>query len=340
MSKSKKKKMEDVMFRKIWLVIVILIMVTIGLFAEKSLERLANELGVDGETKYNNKEYLDAGIAFENAISKLKEATEKEEIPLDSEKINRWYKLAFNSYFGAKDFENALRIQNMRIEKDPSNYELVNYKFIILKKYLKQPQTAIDVLEKFNAQKGSYKVEKKIASTYLKIKDYENALLWYRKAYVRKQSSSVIKNIAVILNQYLGRNKEAVKAYEDFIMTNPKEAELVKTYKNIGKLYEDMKNFTKAIEYYEKSNELSYDNDITLLLITKYFDRENYASALEKIELLLKNKPGNNDATYYRALIKYKQGNKIESKEDFQKLLDTKYKKEATGYIESIESGE
>ena len=60
------------MNKKIILFILATFMVA-SLFA-KSLEREANELGVQAETKYNNKEYTEAGKIFEQAIAKFNEA--------------------------------------------------------------------------------------------------------------------------------------------------------------------------------------------------------------------------------------------------------------------------
>ena len=107
----------------------------------------------------------------------------------------------------------------------------------------------------------------------------------------------------------------------------------------MGSLYEDIKNMPKAIEYYEKSLKMKYDNNIVLLLTTKYYDNDAYDKALEKITLLLKNKPGNSDAIYYRAMIEYNRDEKDAAKADFQLLLkDSKYGKVAKGFIESIKS--
>ena len=97
---------------------------------------------------------------------------------------------------------------------------------------------------------------------------------------------------------------------------------------NLGKLYEDMKNNAKSIENYEKSIDLKYNSNIVLNLITKYYDGNLYDSALEKIALFLKNKPGNNDAIYYRAMIHYDRGEKEAATADFQTISsDSKYSK-------------
>ena len=163
-------------------------------------------------------------------------------------------------------------------------------------------------------------------------------MVWYHKAYELKKDATVIKNIAAIYLK-LGKNSEAITAYEDFIKTNPNESVLARTYMNLGKLYEDMKNISKSIENYEKSIELKYNNNVTLGLITKYYDGNMYDKALGKIALYLKNKPGSNDAIYYRAMIHYNRGEKEQATADFKTISsDPKYSKLANGFIESIKS--
>lgn len=327
------------MYKKFLIITLLLLTLTIStLFAEKSLERIANEKGVEAETLYNNKKFVESAQTFEAAIAKLEEAVKTDCIPLDNEKISRWLELAFNGYYQGKKFEDAIRILDKQLELDPTNYTLVNYKSIILKKYLERIDEAIVVLIKYNTAKRSFKVEKKIASYYADIEDYENAVIWYNKAYEQKKDATVIKNIAVIYRK-LGKNSEAITAYEDFIKTNPNKSVLARTYMNLGKLYEDMKNNAKSIENYEKSIDLKYNSNIVLGLITKYYDGNFYDKALEKIALFLKNKPGNNDAIYYRAMIHFNRGEKEQATSDFQIISsDPKYSKLAKGFIESIKS--
>ena len=328
------------MIKKILLILIVTFLAC-GLWA-KTLEREANELGVDAETKYNAKNYAEAGTVFESAIAKYKEAVKTDGIPMDEEKVGRWLELAFNAYFNGKSYDNAIRILNVRAERNPDDYKIVKYQAIIYKKNLKQIDKAIEVMKNYNSRgdgsKRSFKVESKIASYYLSDKDYENSLIWYNMAYELKQDSKTIKNIAT-LNLKLNRKADAVKAYEDFILTNPKEAVLVKTYKNMAGLYEDMNDQVNAIKYFEKSNKIKFDKTITLLLISKYYDLKQYTNANSKITLLLGKDSGNSDAIYFRAMIKYDTGDKAGAKEDFQKISsDLKYSSAAKGFIESIES--
>lgn len=316
---------------------MILVLMVGGLFA-KTLEREANELGVDAETKFNGKDYIAAGETFEQAIAKYNEAVTTDNIPMDNEKVGRWLEHAFNSYFKGKDFENAIRILEIRAEKNPTDYKIVNYQAIIFKKYLKQYDKAVEVLVNYNSAKRSYKVEKKIAGIYLDQENYEKALEWYTKAYELKKDSTVIQNIAS-LNLKLDRKSDAVKAYSDFLLTNPNEATLIKTYRNMGGLYESMNDQANTIKYFEKSNALKYQLPLSLNLVVKYYDKKDYDSANKNINKILANDSSNADAIYYRASIKYDTGDKVGAKADFEKILsNAKYSSVAKGFIESIES--
>ncbi|NQV19400.1 MAG: tetratricopeptide repeat protein [Armatimonadetes bacterium] len=326
------------MYKKVIIVSVLIVMIYSLLMAEKSLERIANELAAQGDTFFTEGNFTEASKNFENAVQKLNEAVEKDGIPRDNDKISLWLTNAYNSYTNGSDFENAVRVLDERKKLTPTKYDLVKDQAIIYKKYLNNIPKAIEILKAYEDIKQTFNNEKRIGSYYLALEDYENSLIWYKKAYEQKQDSKVIKNIATLYLK-LGDNQAAVKAYEDFIQTNPRESVLAKTYKNMGALYEELKNGTKANECYEKSNALKYDNNITLLLIMKYYDNKYYNKALEKIALLLENKPNNSDAIYYRAMIKFDRGEKDVAKADFTLLLnDSKYKKVAQGFIESIES--
>ena len=74
------------------------------------------------------------------------------------------------------------------------------------------------------------------------------------------------------------------------------------------------------------------------MLISKYYDLDQYDKALKKIDQRLKNSPGDADAIYFRAMIKYNRDDKTAAKSDFKKLFGTKYDKQAKGFVESIES--
>jgi len=318
--------------------LTVMIMITNLIFAAKPLERIANELGVQGENLFNEGKYKESAESFKEAILKYNEAVNKDGIPMDLSKVDTWWFYAYQAYLNDRNFEHAVEALNKRIEINPDSYDLIKDKALIYRKYLDQPMEAINILINFNKGNRNFEVEKKIGKYYADLDNFENALVWYKKAYELKKDATVIKNIAS-LNIKLKRNSEAIQAYENFIETNPGESDLAKTYKNMGALYEELENQEKAIEYYEKSNQLRYDNRLTLLLISKSYEIGMYDKSLEYIDLLLSNRPENDDAIYYRAMIRYEREELEAAKADFEELLsNTKYKSLAQGYIKSIES--
>jgi tetratricopeptide (TPR) repeat protein len=325
------------MYKKIIVLLVGLLLVS-ALFAEKSLERIANETAAKADSLYEAGQYVKAGQTYEEAVTKLEQAVQEMGIPMDNQKRGLWYRNAYASYAKGQDMENAARVLGERIKLDPDNYNLVEVRAYIYKKYLDNIPKAIEILEEYNQRRRTFEVEEKIANYYIDANDLENALKWYQKAYELKKDSQVIKNIATIYVK-LGNNQKAIQAYEDFLETNPSETVLAKTYKNMGALYDDIKESEQANKYYEKSLELQYNRNIALLLLSKYYDDQQYQKAREKAELLLSKNAADNDALYYRAMINYDIGSKQQAKADFEKIKSNpKYSQIAKGYIDSIES--
>ncbi|KQC10086.1 MAG: hypothetical protein APR54_03325 [Candidatus Cloacimonas sp. SDB] len=318
---------------------IVLLVLANNIFADKPLERIANELAVAGENLFNEGKFAEAAAKFQEAVSTFKQAVEQDGIPNDNAKLEKWYFNAYQSYLQISDFNNAIKIQKMRKKLTPNNWNLIKEIAIIQTKYLDDADSGINELIEYDNENNSFEAKKMIGNYYNKYKnDQENSLIWYNKAFQQKQDSKVLQEIAT-LHKELGNNSEAIKAYEDYIKTNPNENKLVIVYKNLATLYDDLKNNSRSIEYFEKANKLKPDDNITLLLITKYYEMGDLASANQRIADLLKSKPGNEDAIYYRALIKFDRGDKAAAKTDFEKLVNnSKYGKVAKGYIDSIES--
>jgi tetratricopeptide (TPR) repeat protein len=325
------------MYKKLTLLLIGLVVVS-ALFAQKSLERIANETAAKADSLYDAGQYVEAGKKYEEAVVKFEEAVQEMGIPMDNQKVGLWYRNAYASYAKGKDLENAARVMGKRIELDPDNYQLVKVQAHIYKKYLNNIPKAIEILKEYNQRRRTFTVEEKIGHYYIDANDLENALTWFEKAYEQKKDSQVIKNIATIYVK-LGNNEKAIQAYENFLETNPSESVLAKTYKNMGALYDDIKKSAQATNYYEKSLKLQYDRNVALLLLSKYYDNKKYDKAKSKAELLLSKNAADNDALYYRAMINYETGNKQQAKADFEKIRSNpKYSQIAKGFIDSIES--
>jgi tetratricopeptide (TPR) repeat protein len=240
-------------------------------------------------------------------------------------------------YFGGSYNQSIRVLKTMLARHNDSETALLIAQ--IYDKNMKDVGSAIQVLKDFNSPKRNFDIEIKIAKYYYGTEDLKNALIWFQKALELKQDRELISNIATIyLN--MGNQEAAIKAYEDFIKTNPSEAILARTYKNLGALYEEIASIPKAIEFYEKSNSLRFDRDVTLKLIDLYYEDKKYDLALIKVDLLIKQRPRDkNHGLYYRAMIRYNREDFVGAKADFRELLnDAQYKNFAKQFIDSIDS--
>ena len=321
-------------------IVTLMLIFSIGvfnLFAEKSFERLGNEAEFSGDELYNGKKYAEAAEKYQEAKNNYQQAKDVDGIPID-EKISSIDDKIWKANYFAGNYEKTIQVLKRMLSVN-DNTKTAKLIAQIYKKNLNNNSQAISFLKDYNQKKRDFLIEKKIATYYYDDEDLRNALLWFKKANDLKQDKDVIKNIAT-LHFKLGENEKAIQAYQDYLETNPPQSVKAKTYKNMGALYEDMRNLIKAREFYEKSNSLRYNKDITLKLIDSYYESKKYDSALSKIDLLLEKSPRNkNHGMYYRALIRYDRGDKMGAKNDFTALLnDSQYKKVAKQYIESIDS--
>jgi len=326
------------MNRKITLVLMIVLLTTIALFAEKSFERLGNEAEFAGDELFTAKDYAGAIVKYEEAVANFNEAAAKDEIPVN-DKLARIDDKVFKGNYFSGQYEEAIAIKKKMLAANPKDIKTVKLIAQIYEKKLGDAGSAIDFLVGYDAQyPNNNTVIKKIAVIYKKQEDYPNAITWYKKSYAIKQDAKIINNIAIMHNN-LGQTAEAVKAYEDFIKTNPKEDKLRKTYQNMGALYEEMGQKNESAANFEKANSMKFDKNITIKLITLYHDMGSNSKAKENISKLLANDASNELGIYYRGLIAYENGDKVAAKADFMKLASSRdYGKSATGYITSIDS--
>ncbi len=326
------------MNKKISLVIMIMLLTIMSLFAEKSFERLGNEAEFAGDELFNTKDYSGAVLKYQDAIANFNEAKTKDEIPVD-DKLDRIDDKLFKCYYFGKEYDKAISVKKNLLAKKQKDDKTAKLIAQIYTKNLKQPNKAIEFLVDYDSKNpNSNTIVKKIASYYKKQNDLANALVWYKKSYVLKQDAKVINNIAVLHNN-LGQTSDAIQAYQDFLKTNPKEEKVIKTYQNMGALYEEMKDATNSAASFEKANKMKYDKNITIKLISMYHEMGKTTKAKENIALLLSNVPGNDFGIYYRGLIAYENGDKVAAKLDFEKVVSSRdYGKSAKDYIASIDS--
>lgn len=304
---------------------------------DKPLERLGNEAAAEADSLYDANRFLDAARKYEEAYNYFLRAEEEDNIPL-VDKITQMLTNMQATYYQGQDYVNTVRIINKRLELEPQNDVFARQIALIYDRDLNQPAQAIATLERFDETTENFAVRRMLGRLYTAQNDDNNALRWYTKAFELRKDPDVLQNIA-LLHYRTGNPEAAIRAYEDFLDTEPSESILVNVYRNMGKFYDDIGDEQKSIEYYERSNRLRFNRDITLLLVTKYYDLGDFLNAMEKVNQLLRDDPRNSNAIYYKALILFEEERFSEARAEFEKIRDDRrYGSVARRYIESIDS--
>ena len=321
----------------IGLCLMLLTLAMVLVAENKPLERLGNEAAFEADSLYSANNFRAAAIKYEEAYNFFLRAEAEDNIPL-RDKVAQMLTNMQTAFYQAQDFENAIRIINKRLELEPQNDVYARQIAQIYERDLNNPQRAIETLENFDTRQPNFVARRTLGRLYTAIEDDANALRWYQRAFELRQDADVLQNIA-LLHYRTGNPEAAINAYENYIDTDPPQSILVNIYRNMGKFYEDIGDELKSIEYYERSNRLRFNRDITLLLLTKYFDRGDFLNANEKINQLLRDDPQNSNALYFRALILFEEGRYSEARAEFVKIQnDRRLGATARQYIQSIDS--
>jgi len=251
-------------------------------------------------------------------------------------------KVSLNLYItatAAKAYDKAVVWGEKYLELDPNREDIVKNVSVIYAVALKNNQKSLEVLTKFEEKFKTNTAKLAIADRYDRMKDYNNAIIWYKKAYEQSKDSDLFEKIADLYVK-LKQNTEAIKTYEDFLASNPSEADLMKTYRNLGTLYNKLKNTNKAIEYFEKVLAIQPDPKVALFLVSSYYDKKDYSNTIKYANIVIENESSNADAIYFRALAYYYSNKKDLAKADFQQVeKNPKYGKSASDFLKLIAQG-
>ena len=130
---------------------------------------------------------------------------------------------------------------------------------------------------------------------------------------------------------------KAIKAYEDYIATEPADYILRKVYKNLGIFYQNMEQIDKAKLAFENSLALKNDKDIAFTVGHLYYDKGDYSTAKQFLQDVLSIDQNNPQAHYYMGKIyrEEEQWNKAIS--EFELIVNNpqlgKFAKEEIDYI-------
>lgn len=318
------------------IIIISLVLIFATLFCEEvSKERQARIALANADTLFMKKSFNEAVAEYEKSLGLFKESIN--ELTPFVEEINSIYFKLYASTLSAQQYEKSVNYGVLYLEKDSMNVKVVKNVALISKKYLKDLNKSISIWKKYDSINSTDESKMSIGVLYDELNDNAAALEWYKN--VTNKDAKLLDKIASL---YI-KTKQfdmAIKTYEEYLQTNPTDADKADTYKNMGKLYSDQKNDNKAAEYYKKAIEIKADEKLILFVAFNSSENKDYAGSIKYAQMLLAKNANNADGLYYRALGYYNTGKKAEAKADFLKLeKNAKYGKSATSYIKLIDQG-
>lgn len=116
---------------------------------------------------------------------------------------------------------------------------------------------AINVFLSLERDNRSHELAEKTAYCYQRIGNFEEALLYYKKAELVSEPRSWLLNKIAYCYRKLGQNDEAIKHYLDSEKIDPENLFI---QSSLGQVYMDSKNFEEALKYFFKVEYLAPDN--------------------------------------------------------------------------------
>ncbi len=151
------------------------------------------------------------------------------------------------------------------------------------------------IASKFDSDSLLNMLSSSLASAYTTSKDYNKAILFYRKMLEEDPSLSFIQYQIANTYHLMNDKKKAVEEYRKLLVRNP---DYVDAYIQLGKIYyEDYKNLEKASQYLDKAYSYTLNG-------------ESYA-------------PENSLVHYYRGMIAAMEGRKFEAILSYLELKNT-----------------
>ncbi len=322
---------------KKWIVLISLALIFTGLFCEEiSKERQALITLANADTLFTiKKNYSLAVKEYEKSLTMFNEI--KTDITPFNEEFKKVYFNLYAASVNGKIYDKAVIYGEQYLLRDSLNVSIVANLGKIYKIKLKDIPGAIKVWSKYDSINSTDESRLAIADLYYSSNDYSNALVWFNK--VVKKDADLLDKIA---STYIKtkQNDLAIKTYEEYLLTEPSSEDKFLTYRNMGKLYNDLKNESKAVENYSKAIEIKFDGKLALFIADKYFGKKDYENTLKYSEMILSNNASNPDGLYFKAVSNYNLGKKEDAKVDFKKIeKNPKYGASATSYIKLIDQG-
>ncbi|MDD5070308.1 MAG: tetratricopeptide repeat protein [Candidatus Omnitrophica bacterium] len=124
---------------------------------------------------------------------------------------------------------------------------------------------------------------------YWKTEDYNRSIVYMRKAH--KYDPDNLKIWISLGNVYKQKQEfeEAISCYQQVVKLDPSIAE---SYASIGECYYKMNQYFEAVQYFEKSNDMGFDNpDGLYMLAMSYLELNDREAALAECNTLREANP-------------------------------------------------
>jgi len=314
---------------------MVIIFTFIPLFTQETPERTARKHLITADSLFIASNFT---LALEHyqASLKLYRELDSDLTPFNEEISTVLYKL-YATTTNNKNYQLAAQFGEEYLIYNPSD-EAVIRNLALIYRQLNNTTKAIEVWQKYDQVYDNYNAKIAIADLYEKTNDIPNALIWYNKGLEVNKDPDVVRRVAKL---YIDSNQpqKAIQFYDDFIATNPNRRALGTTYRNMGKLYEDMKNITKAIEKYELALEIEYDRSLSLWLANEYYHQPNFPKAKQHVSNMIQKNANDADAIRFTGLMLYDEKKFAEAKNEFQKILNHRtYGAQAQDFIKRIDN--
>jgi tetratricopeptide (TPR) repeat protein len=115
------------------------------------------------------------------------------------------------------------------------------------------------IVDKFNTDSLLNLLSSSLASAYSTSKEYDKAILFYKKMLAEDPSLSFIQYQIANTYHLMNDKRKAIQEYRNLLSRNP---DYVDAYVQLGRIYfEDYKNYEKASQYLDKAYSYTLDGD-------------------------------------------------------------------------------
>ena len=249
---------------------------------EENTDNQANYLMQIGQIYAQQKKYEEAEKAYEEAKTKSDQEWVQQNA---NSQINQLYQQMGKTDELTNKYE-------AKLKEEPKNLELLKQLAEIYSQN-RQYEKCIELYKKaLEIKPEDRNLLSKLASAYQNAKQYEKAITLYEELIAKfpENKQSYLSSLMYAYQQ-AGRNEDAIKTAEEYIKENPSQAH---TYTTAANLYNNLKDYDKAIQFYRKAIEIEPTNINAMeQLAHTYQNAKKYDEAMEIIKKLIEKSPYN-----------------------------------------------